>query len=87
MAGNCGEVSNPWHQLLAALPSYRVRVTGVQYSRGGIVRSVDVDYAMTISCLRGRVGVATVRAQCTSMLGRLKVLGPGAAAVKVGSRT
>ena len=82
VAGNFGEVSNHWHQLLAALATSRVRVTGVQHGRRGILRTEDAEYAMAISRLRVRLGVATVRSQCTSMLGRLEVLGPGAAAAR-----
>ena len=35
---------------------------------------------MAISQLRVRLGVAAVKAQCTSLLGRLEVLCPGTAA-------
>ena len=37
---------------------------------------------MTIARLRVRLGVATVRTQCKSMLGGLEVLGPGAATAR-----
>ena len=82
VAGNFGEVSDHWHQLLASLATNRVRVSGVQRGRRGILRSEEAERAMAISRLRVRLGVATVRAQCTSMLGRLEQLGPGAGAAR-----
>ena len=45
----------------------------------------EAERAVAISKLRVRLGVATVKAQCTSLLGRLEVLGPGTAAA-VGRR-
>ena len=45
-----------------------------------MLRSEEAERAVAISHLRIQLGVATVRAQCTSLLGRLEVLGPGAAA-------
>ena len=85
VAGNFGEVSEPWHALLSALATNRVRVTGVQRGRRGVLRSEEAERAIAISHLRVRLGVATVKAQCTSLLGRLEVLGPGTAAA-VGRR-
>ena len=82
VAGNFGEVSDHWHQLLASLATNIVRVSGVQRGRRGILRSEEAERAMAISRLRVRLGVATVRAQCTSMLGRLEQLGPGAGAAR-----
>ena len=82
MAGNFGEVSDHWHQLLTALATRRVQVAGVQRGRRGLMRSQDAEYAVAISQLRVRLGIATVRAQCTSMLGRLETLGPGTAAAR-----
>ena len=82
VAGNFGEVSDHWHQLLAALATSRVQVAGIQYGRRGILRSEDSEWAVAISRLRIRLGVATVKAQCTSLLGRLEVLGPGATAAR-----
>ena len=77
-----GEVTDPWHQLLAALATSRVQVAGVQRGRRGLLRSEDAEFAVAISSLRVRLGVATVKAQCTSMLGRLDVMGPGAGAAR-----
>ena len=80
VAGNFGEVCETWHALLAALATSRVRVAGVKYGRRGMLRSEEAERAVAISHLRVQLGVATVRAQCTSLLGRLEVLGPGTAA-------
>ena len=85
VAGNFGEVSEPWHALLSALATNRVRVAGVQRGRKGVLRSEEAERAVAISHLRVRLGVAAVKAQCTSLLGRLEVLGPGTAAA-VGRR-
>ena len=82
VAGNFGEVSDHWHQLLASLATRRVQVAGVQRGRRGILRSEDAERAVAISRLRIKLGVATVRAQCTSLLGRLEQLGPGAGAAR-----
>ena len=82
VAGNFGEVSDHWHQLLAALATRRVQVTGVQRGRRGLLRSEDAERAVAISSLRRWLGVATVKAQCTSMLGRLEVMGPGTGAAR-----
>ena len=82
VAGNFGEVSDHWHQLLASLATRRVQVAGVQRGRQGILRSEDAERAVAISRLRVKLGVATVRAQCTSLLGRLEQLGPGAGAAR-----
>ena len=44
------------------------------------MRSEDAERALAISSLRVKLGVATMRAQCSSLLGRLETLGPGCAA-------
>ena len=80
VAGNWGEVSEPCHALLAHLATSRVRVAGPTRGKRGIERSEEAERAVAISSLRRRLGVATVRAQCFSLLGRLETLGPGTAA-------
>ena len=70
VAGNFGEVCETWHALLAALATSRVRVAGVKYGRRGMLRSEEAERAVAISHLRVQLGVATVRAQSTSLLGR-----------------
>ena len=80
IAGNFGEVSEGWHSLLAALATNRVRVAGVQRGRRGMPRTEEAERAIAISSLRVRLGVAAVRAQTVSLLGRLEVLGPNSAA-------
>ena len=80
VAGNWGEVSEPCHALLAHLATSRVRVAGPTRGRRGHVRSEEAERAIAISALRRKLGVATVRAQCYSLLGRLETLGPGTAA-------
>ena len=80
VAENWGEVSEPCHALLAHLATSRVRVAGPTRGRRGILRSEEAERAMAMSTLRRRLGVATVRAQSLSLLGRLEGLGPGTAA-------
>ena len=80
VAGAWGEVSEPCHALLAHLATSRVRVAGPTRGRRGLERSEEAERAIAISSLRRKLGVATVRAQCHSLLGRLETLGPGTAA-------
>ena len=80
VAGAWGEVSEPCHSLLAHLATSRVRVAGPTRGRRGLERSEEAERAIAISSLRRKLGVATVRAQCHSLLGRLETLGPGTAA-------
>ena len=77
VAGNWGEVSEATHALLAHLATSRVRVVGTTMGRRGLQRSEEAERSMAISSLRRRLGVATVKAQCHSLLGRLETLGPG----------
>ena len=58
----------------------RVRVAGPTRGRRGLERSEEAERASAISSLRRRLGVATMKAQCSSLLGRLETLGPGTAA-------
>ena len=78
--GNWGEVSEATHALLAHLATSRVKVAGPTRGRRGMLRSEEAERAIAMSSLRRRLGVATVRAQCLSLVGRLETLGPGHAA-------
>ena len=75
-----GEVSEDTHALVAALATCRVRVAGVSRGRKGMMRTEEGERSLAISGLRRRLGVLTVKCQAHSLLGRLEVLGPGAAA-------
>ena len=55
-------------------------MAGPTRGKRGLMRSEEAERAIAISSLRRRLGVATVRAQCHSLLGRLETLGPGTAA-------
>ena len=79
VGGNFGEVSEQTHTLLAALATSRVRVAGVTRGRRGLWRTEEGERSLAIAALRRRLGVLTVRCQSLSLLGRLEVLGPGAA--------
>ena len=80
VSGNFGEVSEDTHALVAALATCRVRVAGVSRGRKGMMRTEEGERSLAISGLRRRLGVLTVKCQAHSLLGRLEVLGPGAAA-------
>ena len=80
VSGHWGEVSEPCNTLLAHLATSRVRVAGPSRGRKGLERSEAAERAIAISALRRRLGVATVRAQCHSLLGRLETLSHGTAA-------
>ncbi len=75
-------MSEVTHQLLAVMATSRVRVTGPMVERRGLLRSEAGERAVVISSLRRKLGVATVRAQSSSFLGRLESLGPGSAAAR-----
>ena len=85
VCGNWGEVSEPTHALIAAMATSRVRVAGPKRGRRGVIRSEDAERSMVVSSIRRKLGVATVKAQAFSLLGRLESLGPGTAAA-VGRR-
>ena len=70
VAGNFGEVSEPWHALLSALATSRVGVAGVQRVKRGVFRSEEAERAVAILHLRVRLGVATVKAQCSPPVSR-----------------
>jgi hypothetical protein len=80
VCGNFGEVSQPMHNLVAAMATSRVRVAGPTRRRRGILRSEEAERSVAVSSLRRRLGVATVKAQTLSLLGRLESLGPGSRA-------
>ena len=82
MCENFGEVSEATHQLLAAMATSRVRVTGPMVGRRGILRSEEGERSIAISSLRRKLSVAAVRAQASSLLGRLEALGPGTQAAR-----
>ena len=46
----------------------------------GYLRSEEGERAVAIAALMRRLGVMTVRCQASSLLGRMKALGPGGAA-------
>ena len=80
MFGNWGEASEATHKLVDTLASSRASVAEPQTSRRGNrlteegVRALAVGYIT----IRRRLSVASVKAQCFSLLGRMEGLGPGA---------
>ena len=80
--GNFGECSEATHSLMAAMATSRVRVAGPQASRKGVMRTEEGEKSMVVAYIRRLVAVASVKAQCHSLLGRLEALGPGAAAAR-----
>ena len=80
MCGNWGEVSEDTHALVSALATSRIRVAGPSWGRRGRLRAEEGERAVVVGSIRRRLGVATIRAQCHSLLGRLECLGPGCSA-------
>ena len=64
----------------------RVRVAGPQTGRRGIIRTEEGEKSMVVGQIRRMISVASVKAQCYSLLGRLETLGAGATAAR-GRRT
>ena len=58
----------------------RVRVAGPKVGKRGQVRQEAAEVAITTGFLRRTLSVCGVRGQAYTLLGRLEVLGPGAAA-------
>ena len=85
VCGNWGEVSEDTHALLNTMATNRVRVAGPSYGKRGKMRSEEGERAVVMGYLRRVMGIATIKAQCLSLLGRLEGLGPGASAA-VGRR-
>ena len=75
--GAFGEASEPLHQLIDELATSRVTVTGPQRGRKGVERSLEGERTLVVGQIRRRLSIAAVRAQCSSLLGRLKVIGSG----------
>ena len=78
--GATGEGSEPLHSLIHHLALSRVRVAGPQVGRRGQVRQEAAEGAITTAFLRRSISVCAVRGQAWTLLSRLEVLGPGAAA-------
>ena len=80
VVGAFGEASDDLHSLLHHLAVSRVRYAGPQVGRRGQLRTEEAEIALTTSFLRKSLSVCGVRSQARLLLGRLDVLGPGAAA-------
>ena len=80
VCGQWGEESENTHALLHAMAVNRVRVAGPSTGKRGSLRSEEGEMAMVMGYLGSTMGVATIKVQCLSLLGRLEGLGPGAAA-------
>ena len=77
MFGAFGEASEPLHQLIDKLATSRVTVAGPQRGRQGVERSPEGERSLVVTQICRRLSVAAVRAQCSSLLGMLEVIGPG----------
>ena len=69
-----------YHTLLHAMANSRFRVAGSTVGRKGKLRSEEGERAGVLGYLRRTLGVAAIKVQCLSLLGRVEGLGPGAAA-------
>ena len=82
VCGNWGEVSEDTHALLHTMAVSRVRVAGPSTGRRDKIRPEEGERAVVMGYLRRTLSVAAIKAQCSSLLGRLEGLGPGAAAAR-----
>ena len=80
VVGAFGEASDDLHSLIHHLAVSRVRVAGPQLGRRGQMRTEEAEIALSTSFLRKSLSVCGVRGQARVLLGRLDVIGPGAAA-------
>ena len=77
--GNWGEVSEATHQLVEALATSRAQIGDPQArSRRGTALTEQGIKSLAVGYIRRKLGIAAVKAQCLSLLGRLDGLGPGA---------
>ena len=76
--GNWGEASEATHSLVEALATSRAKVAEPQARKKGKSLSEEGVKSLAVGFIRRRLGVAAVKAQCHSLLGRLDGLGPGA---------
>ena len=58
VCGNFGEISQPMHNLVAAMATSRVRVAGPLRGRRGILRSKEAERSVAVSSLRRRLGIS-----------------------------
>ena len=65
------------HRLIDVLTTSRVRVAGPQRGRRGMMRSEEGERSVVVGMLRRKLSAASVKAQTSSLLGRLEGLGPG----------
>ena len=77
--GNFGETSEATHRLVDMLATSRARVADPQArGRRGQTLSEEGVRAIAVGYIRRKISIASVKAQCHSLLGRLEVLGQGA---------
>ena len=77
--GNWGEASQATHKLVEALATSRAQVGEPQArSRKGDILTEEGVKALAVGYIRRKLGIAAVKAQCLSLLGRLEGLSPGA---------
>ena len=77
--GAFGEASQPVHQLVDSIATSRVSVAVPQRGRMGVERSVAGERAIVVGQVRRKLSIASVRAQCISLHGRLELIGTGLA--------
>ena len=80
VVGAFGEASDDLHSLIHHFAASRVQYAGPQKGRRGQLRSVEAEITLSTSFLRKTLSVCAVRGQARVLLGRLDVMGPGAAA-------
>ena len=76
--GNFGEASEATHHLVELLATSRARVAQPQSRKKGGDMTEEGIKSLAVGYIRRKLGVAAVKGQCHSLLGRLEGMGPGA---------
>ena len=75
--GNWGEASEATHRLVDILATSRARVAEPQTNRRGKSLSEEGVKGLAVGFIQRRSGIAAIKAQCHSLLGRVEMLWPG----------
>ena len=77
--GGFGECSDALHKLIYELAVSRVKVAGPQLGKRGQVRSEQAEIAINTAMLRRAFSVCSIKAQTSSLLSRLEMIGKNTA--------
>ena len=72
-----GEASLSIHQLVNSLATSRISVAALQSGRMGVERSEAGERAIVVGQVCRKLSIASIRAQCISLHGRLELISCG----------